>query len=60
MWHHHTKWTRLPEATAAAIVPVKTLTLSNGKTFQAVLLRFDLVIKTVNDCVSESVRMLCI
>lgn len=38
---------------------VKTLTLSSGKTFSAVLLRFDLVPKIVNDYVSKSVRMLC-
>lgn len=38
---------------------VKTLTLSSGKFFSAVLLRFDLVPKIVNDYVSKSVRMLC-
>lgn len=37
---------------------VKTVTLSSGETFLAVLLSFDLVPKIANDYVSKSVRML--
>lgn len=56
----HLNGPALPEAIAAVIVLVENSHASRGKTFCAVLCRFDLVVKIVNDCISKSVRMLCV